>query len=479
MKKIFALLLLTSFFFTAHAQVKKKPLSASFSRLIAKDSVRLGGVWRSTWPGGGGGSGTGDSTKSWSVYGNLSLSSPLLGTKNNTNVNIIANNKLLLQVNPDSTVKVKSRIPDTDSTQQVSSTEWIKKNIEKTLVFDETMNVTEVGDKTRIVGANLDNLASVTYVDNAINNIVLFSGWALTGNEGTDTAINFIGNSDDVPLLIKSNNQTAAIFTKDTNYFVNHTSLFHSSIVMDTVTQVPDEDADSKSILFKGIGTGNTPLEASIGLDGGGGGGSLGINNPGGQIWINGSSLITPSIVSSLSNLALYINSASGGFIMQNQISQTSGLLLNVYGNGNSRMAIDAVSGNVGIGTTAPDSTLTVVGGIKSTSTVSDANGNVRPYKVYTALLTQTGTDAPTAVVLENTTGITPYITYSEPGVYNIFPLDGYDQSKIYYHITNNNITSDIQSIVDSDNIRVFTSVAGDRYDNILLNTPIEIRIYN
>ena len=42
------------------------------------------------------------------------------------------------------------------------------------------------------------------------------------------------------------------------------------------------------------------------------------------------------------------------------------------------------------------------------------------PYKVYTALLSQEGTDAPVATVLENTLGGIPTFTYDGVGVYTI-----------------------------------------------------------
>lgn len=51
----------------------------------------------------------------------------------------------------------------------------------------------------------------------------------------------------------------------------------------------------------------------------------------------------------------------------------------------------------------------------------NSGNGSgARPYKVYTALLTQTGTDAPVATVLENTLGGTPVWSYSAVGDYTL-----------------------------------------------------------
>ena len=43
-----------------------------------------------------------------------------------------------------------------------------------------------------------------------------------------------------------------------------------------------------------------------------------------------------------------------------------------------------------------------------------------RPYKVYTAFLTQSGTSAPTATVLENTLGATLSYSYVSEGLYGI-----------------------------------------------------------
>src|SRR6187399_1741099 len=37
-----------------------------------------------------------------------------------------------------------------------------------------------------------------------------FKGWSLTGNSGTDTAVNFLGTLDAQPLIFKVNNQRSA-----------------------------------------------------------------------------------------------------------------------------------------------------------------------------------------------------------------------------------------------------------------------------
>ena len=51
---------------------------------------------------------------------------------------------------------------------------------------------------------------------------------------------------------------------------------------------------------------------------------------------------------------------------------------------------------------------------------ISDSVVVTAPYKVYTALLTQSGTDAPVATVLENTFNETFTFTRMGPGMYNI-----------------------------------------------------------
>ena len=112
------------------------------------------------------------------------------------------------------------------------------------------------------------------------------------------------------------------------------------------------------------------------------------------------------------------------------------------------------------------------------------------PYKVYTALLTQTGTNPPVATVLENTLGVNLTFGYLAIGVYTINNLNGWDRTKLWYGIS---------GLGDSSNLninpgRVTVSIEGANPDMLivcynndysitvdqqLVETPIEIRVYN
>ena len=164
---------------------------------------------------------------------------------------------------------------------------------------------------------------------------------------------------------------------------------------------------------------------------------------------------------------------------------------------------LDASTDRLGIGTVSPTDRLHVIGTVSTTGfkmptgasagyvLTSDASGNaywdqISPYKVYVALLSQTGTSAPTSVELENTFGITATFSYISPGYYELwmtgqltsgktFIINGSpDQSPIggnfgifITEYNNNNIIR--LSVVDD---------GGTFYDGGLNNTSIEIRVY-
>lgn len=106
----------------------------------------------------------------------------------------------------------------------------------------------------------------------------------------------------------------------------------------------------------------------------------------------------------------------------------------------------------------------------------------IQPYKVYTALLTQSGTDAPVATVLENTLGDISF-SYDTVGSYHITSDSLFIEDKTA--VTIGNSYSDISTsakLVNNNTININT---GKIDTNVLLqndnlyNNLIEIRVYN
>lgn len=107
------------------------------------------------------------------------------------------------------------------------------------------------------------------------------------------------------------------------------------------------------------------------------------------------------------------------------------------------------------------------------------------PYKVYTALLTQTGTSAPTATILGNTLGVTPTFTYTTNGDYDIITsVDTFTANKTWVVCATGNQSDPAKAVpvlcswTDAKTIRITTFPGGAGDDGYLVATPIEIRVY-
>lgn len=110
---------------------------------------------------------------------------------------------------------------------------------------------------------------------------------------------------------------------------------------------------------------------------------------------------------------------------------------------------------------------------------IIEASGGSASYLVYTALLSQSGTDAPVATVLENTLGGTVVWTYAETGVYTATLAGAFPTSKtgIFFGNTNSfsmNAYRVSDNAVNLSTIDSNTSAA----DGYLNDTIIEIRVY-
>jgi hypothetical protein len=117
---------------------------------------------------------------------------------------------------------------------------------------------------------------------------------------------------------------------------------------------------------------------------------------------------------------------------------------------------------------------------------IEDSDGEVsdsRPYKSYTALLTQIGSENPTAAVLENTLGFDVIWTRTGAGVYQTQNLVA-ATNKVFYYLKNSVTESRETSIsysLSKITVQTFSISASHivtSSDDKLSNTPIEIRIY-
>lgn len=118
----------------------------------------------------------------------------------------------------------------------------------------------------------------------------------------------------------------------------------------------------------------------------------------------------------------------------------------------------------------------------------------VLAYKVYTALLTQSGETAPTVIELENTLGVTPILSYNSQGTYQLSATGLFLANKTFVIIGSSfddpsSFNSFVQANrISDDVINIFvgiliSSVVGENItfqpeDNYLNKTPIEIRVY-
>lgn len=105
-----------------------------------------------------------------------------------------------------------------------------------------------------------------------------------------------------------------------------------------------------------------------------------------------------------------------------------------------------------------------------------------RTYKVYTALLTQSGTSAPTATVLENTLGGVPVWTRSVEGVYRCRLIGAFTDVKtiVFTNMTNTsgNVVSLKQYVVAPDDVFIYSEPLQD-LDTEDGYISLEIRVYN
>jgi hypothetical protein len=103
-------------------------------------------------------------------------------------------------------------------------------------------------------------------------------------------------------------------------------------------------------------------------------------------------------------------------------------------------------------------------------------------YKVYTALLTQSGTNAPVATVLDNTLGEVITFEYVAVGNYNIISASGiFLQNKTAFFSVNNTgggTPPPTIYYIDENTLTIEVKEGGVSVNSFLNLTPIKIEIY-
>jgi len=123
---------------------------------------------------------------------------------------------------------------------------------------------------------------------------------------------------------------------------------------------------------------------------------------------------------------------------------------------------------------------------VVSLQKIDEAMGSIPPgtvsYKVYTAVLNQTDTNPPVALIMENTIGPI-VISYVSAGIY-LFTLAGAFTTNKTIMIKlsngeNGNGTNYVLKNLTTDSFSLIGNVGSGGADNQLVNFPIEIRVYN
>ena len=104
-------------------------------------------------------------------------------------------------------------------------------------------------------------------------------------------------------------------------------------------------------------------------------------------------------------------------------------------------------------------------------------------YKVYSALLSQVSTDAPTAIILENTLG-NLWFNYTGVGQYEIKNDANLFKNDKTFLIIQGSHDGDINSAIIIDKLyykdsNTINCIVGAGWDGLLNKTSIEIRVYN
>lgn len=120
---------------------------------------------------------------------------------------------------------------------------------------------------------------------------------------------------------------------------------------------------------------------------------------------------------------------------------------------------------------------------VEDISHLVEKTNNTPTYKVYTALLTQNGTDAPVATVLENTIGDIVW-TYDSVGIYLGTLINAFTSNKTFLTSNLDYSNADLERVSylsygNSDSLTLYNLDFSDTKVNGIASCYVEIRVYN
>lgn len=104
------------------------------------------------------------------------------------------------------------------------------------------------------------------------------------------------------------------------------------------------------------------------------------------------------------------------------------------------------------------------------------------PYKVYTAIVTQSGTNAPVPTILENTLGATPTWTRAGAGNYKITLTDAFTIGKSFVLTSTDYLTGNIEHMTGGFSSNDFYEMYTYNLTNVASDGGywfFELRVYN
>jgi hypothetical protein len=193
-------------------------------------------------------------------------------------------------------------------------------------------------------------------------------------------------------------------------------------------------------------------------------------------------------------NFTIFANPFSSGIMSTEMIKlyKTGNLVIQNGGTFTDNGSILQVTGNIAATSYSGTATLTgnptaptPTAGDNDTSIATTAfvQANARPYKVYVAVLNQTGTSAPVATVIENTLGGTVVWSYVALGVYDATLTGAFNSAKTAVFFNKGEVNGTVSGKSGAfahtlNTVRVITVSNGFSADGEVRNSTIEIRVY-